>query len=225
MNSPDVLPAIPGDWTTREITVQGTPYRLALPAQPDAFLEDPAVLAAHERDDYMPYWSYLWPAAQAMAEAVARQQWPAGTAALEIGAGVGLVGVVALAQGLDVTLSDYDQTAVEVALYNARLNGFADVKGLCLDWREPPHQQYPLILGCDVLYEARNHEPILGLIETMLTEGGICWLGDGGRQIAAAFVELARTRGFQVTLRDETGAELPEPHVGRFQMIEVRRAS
>ena len=221
MNDSDVLPAIPGDWTTREIVVKGKTYRLTLPAQPDAFLEDPDVLAAHERDDYMPYWSYLWPAAHAMASAVARHRWPAGTEVLEIGAGVGLVGLVALAHGLDVTISDYDQTAVDVALYNARLNGFPEAKGLCLDWRDPPRRRYSLSLGCDVVYELRNHEPILGLIETMLAEGGTCWLGDGGRQVAAQFIDSARRRGFHVELQDEAGQTLAEPHVGRFQLIEV----
>ncbi len=225
MPSSDVLPAIPGDWTTKEIRVAGIAFRLALPAQPDAFLDDPAVLAEHARDDYMPYWSYLWPAAEAMAEAVARQQWTPGTAALEIGAGIGLVGVVALHGGLKVTLSDYDQTAVDLALYNARLNGFPHAEGLCLDWRDPPARRYPVILGCDIIYEARNHEPILDLIDTMLTDDGTCWLGDGGRQVASAFFKLAKARGFEVNLQTETGAPLEAPNVGRFQLIEITRRS
>lgn len=225
MPSHDTLPTIPGDWSTREISVGDATYRLALPAEPDAFLDDPKVLAAHERDDYMPYWSYLWPAAQSMSEAVARHEWTPGTEALEIGAGVGLVGIVALSHGLNVTLSDYDQTAVDVALHNARLNGFPVAHGLRLDWRNPPAQKYPLIFGCDVLYEARNHGPILGLIEQMLTADGVCWLGDGGRQLAGKFIELARSQGFRVELRDRSGDTIEAPHVGRFQLIVLTRES
>ena len=41
----------------------------------------------------MPYWPYLWPAAYAMSAAVLRENWPPGAAALEIGAGIGLVGL------------------------------------------------------------------------------------------------------------------------------------
>jgi predicted nicotinamide N-methyase len=92
------LPEIPGGWAAREIVVDRRNFRLTLPASPDAFLDDPAVRAASERDDYMPYWPYLWPAALSMAEAVARADWPAGTEVLEIGAGIGFVGLVALSR-------------------------------------------------------------------------------------------------------------------------------
>ncbi len=43
---------------------------------PDRLLEEPGVLAWNRRDDYMPYWAYLWPGAFLLAEAVAREPWP-----------------------------------------------------------------------------------------------------------------------------------------------------
>ncbi len=38
-------------------------------------LDDPGVLAWNRRDDYMPYWAYLWPGAYLLAEAVAAEEW------------------------------------------------------------------------------------------------------------------------------------------------------
>ncbi|MDZ4687036.1 MAG: hypothetical protein SH850_18320, partial [Planctomycetaceae bacterium] len=96
-SSPHGLPAIPGGWTERVWTVSEHEFRLTLPASPDAFLDDPDVAAAHARDEYMPYWAYLWPASLAMSAAMLRHPWPDGTAVLELGAGVGLVGLAALA--------------------------------------------------------------------------------------------------------------------------------
>src|SRR5581483_5828823 len=102
------LPDVPGGWTEREWTLAGREFRLWLPASPDAFLDDPDVAQRHERDEYMPYWAYLWPASLPLAEAVLHEKWQPGTRVVELGAGIGLVGLSALAAGCHVTFTDYD---------------------------------------------------------------------------------------------------------------------
>jgi predicted nicotinamide N-methyase len=139
------LPSIPGGWTEREWVIEGRAFRLTLPAVPDAFLEDPDVHAAFDRDEYMPYWAYLWPAALKMVATILKSEWPPQAEVLEIGAGIGIVGLAGLARGLNVTISDYEPKAVELALYNARRNGFTQGQGLVLDWRSPPKKQYPAV--------------------------------------------------------------------------------
>src|SRR4051812_25825489 len=114
-----VLPQIPGGWTQRAFTLGGRSLSLTLPADPDAFLDDPEVHARHDRDGYMPYWSYLWPTSLETAAYVLQSTWTPGTEALEIGAGTGLTGLAGLLAGLDVTFSDYDALSVEVCLLNA----------------------------------------------------------------------------------------------------------
>lgn len=217
------LPVIPGGWTERSWTIAGREFRLTLPASPDTFLDDPAVAAAHARDEYMPYWAYLWPASLAMSAAVLRQPWPTGTSVLELGAGVGLVGLAALAAGYDVTITDYDAVAVQLALVNAQRHGFDRARGHVLDWREPGTQRYPVLLGCELLYEDRNHELLIAVCQQLLTDGGEAWFGDGGRVRAARFCRLAEATGFAVRLFDEAGDPLPALRVGRYQLIEVRR--
>ena len=81
----------------------GRPIRLVRPTDPDRMLDDPAVRDWNRRDDYMPYWAYLWPAAYLLAEAVAREPWPVDPEggpieALEIGCGLGLAGLAGLAR-------------------------------------------------------------------------------------------------------------------------------
>jgi predicted nicotinamide N-methyase len=219
------LPEIPGGWSTREIEIAGRTFHVTLPRVPDAFLDDPDVLAENRRSDYMPYWSYLWPASLPMAVAVTRVGWPAGTEIHEIGAGIGFVGLVALAAGHRVTFSDYRQEAVDLALYNARQNGLS-ATGECIDWNDAPRdRRFPVILGCDLLYELRNHAPILDLLSRMLAPGGVAWLGDAGREKAAPFVTMARAAKWRVELVDENGAPLAEPRVGKFQLVIVTRES
>jgi predicted nicotinamide N-methyase len=192
------LPDIPGGWATRDFQLAGTTLRITLPAAPDAFLDDPEVQAANRRDDYMPYWSFLWPTSLETALAVLQHDWPSGTTALEIGAGIALTGQAALACGLNVAFSDYDTKAINLALYNARQNGTADrAEGLLLDWRRPIDRQFPVIFGCDVIYEKQNHRPILGLLERMLAPEGQAWISDPGRHQADAFLDLLPESPFQ----------------------------
>jgi predicted nicotinamide N-methyase len=219
---PGVSP-IPGGWAERPLTVAGREYRLMLPASPDAFLDDPAVQALSRREDYMPYWPFLWPASLPMAELIARHPWPSGGTALEIGCGVGFVGLVALDCGLNVTFSDYQQDAVDVALFNARRNGHSKPVGRLVDWRLPIESKFEVIFGSDVLYEIGNHAPILSLLKCGLYEEGSAWFGDAGRQHAEPFIHNARSAGFVVDIRDEHGGRLVEPQIGRFQLITISR--
>ena len=218
------LPRLSCGWVLREYAMEGHLLKLMVPHQPDALLDDPAVRAANADDDYMPYWAYLWPAAIHMASAVLRSEWPAGTRALELGCGVGLVGVAALAAGCHVTLTDYDAMAVAVAKHNAERNGFADFLAFPLDWRSAPAITYGVVLGCDVTYEQRNHAPILDLLKQVLEPDGVCWLADGGRSVSMDFWRLARDRGFDVVIRDITGVVIERPGI-HYQLFELRRGS
>ena len=222
VQQPEELPPILGGWTEREWTIEGQTFRLTLPAVPDALLEDPEVHAAFDRDEYMPYWAFLWPAALKMAATILKTPWPAGGEVLEIGAGIGIVGLAGLARGLNVTISDYEPKSVELALYNARRNGFTKGAGLVLDWRSPPDRQFPYLWGCELLYEDRHHEPLLELTRKMLTSDGVAWFVDGGRMRAERFCKLVPEFGLHCQLFDEDFRPLPAPRVGQYQLIEVR---
>lgn len=211
-DSTDRLPQIPGGWTVRDFVLAGRRLRVTLPASPDAFLDDPGVLAANRRDDYMPYWSYLWPTSLETAVAVLNHDWESGTSVLEIGAGIALTGLAALAVGLRVTFSDFDRQAINLALYNARANRLEkNAEALLLDWRQPIDRRFPVIFGCDVIYEKQNHRPILGLLEKMLAPDGEAWITDPGRHQADAFFELVEASPFVARHR----AIKREPYPGR----------
>jgi predicted nicotinamide N-methyase len=220
---PDGLPPIPGGWTEREWIIQGQSFRLTLPAVPDSFLEEPEVREAFERDEYMPYWAYLWPAALKMAATILKSGWPARADVLEIGAGIGIVGLAGLSRGLNVTISDYEPKAVDLAIYNARQNGLMHGQGMVLDWRSPPQRKYTFLWGSDLLYEERHHQPLIELTKQVLAEDGMAWFADGGRIPAGRFCRLLDQQGLTCDLFDEHHRPLAAPHVGQYQLIEVRQ--
>lgn len=192
------LPAIPGGWDSRVYDVGGRRFDMVQPRTPDDFLDDPDVNARHVADDYMPYWSYLWPTSLELGELLLSRAWPQGLSTLEIGSGIGLTGVIALAAGLDVTFSDYDDESLTLAAFNARRNGFPAPRTMALDWRKlPENLSYPFILGCEVIYERRNHQPILSLLDKLLAPGGEAWIADPGRHTAHLFVADAQAAGYR----------------------------
>jgi predicted nicotinamide N-methyase len=182
-----------------KVLLEGRMFVIERPGEPDKLLDNPAVIQAFERDEYMPYWADLWPAARMLAKAILREDWPAGMEALELGCGLGLPGVVALSKGMRVTFSDYDATALHFAARNARLNKFENFRLLRLDWRQPPEVQYPLILASDLLYEERNVAPVVGLLQKMLTPDGVCLLTDQDRQPAPVLRQTLEATGFRYT--------------------------
>ncbi len=180
------MPETPYDALTpmvrEEVYIDDRTIYLDRPGESDRLLDHPAVRAAFAADEYMPYWTDLWPAARMLAKYLLRQPWPAGLRTLEIGCGLGLPGIAALAQGLRMTFSDYDATAVRVAADNAHLNGFHDFETLQLDWRYPPDDvTWPLILGADLIYEIRNVASLVALVKKLLAADGVCLLTDQDR--------------------------------------------
>ena len=179
--------------TYKTIEIGTRTFQIAYPGNADQLLDHPSTQAAFNADEYMPYWADLWPAAQMLGTALLTQQTqlsktlPKGSTVLEIGCGVGLPGIVALSLGYRVIFSDYDATAVDFAARNAANNGFDNFETLPLDWRSPPGLQVPLILAADVIYEERNIEPLIALIQTVLSPTGICLLSDPDRSTRGGF--------------------------------------
>lgn len=217
------LPDIPGGWKLLPFDLSGRSLELNAPGEPDRFLEDPAVMEASQRDDYMPYWSYLWPAAPPFARALLRAPWPLKTTVLDLGSGIGLSGVASMVRGDRVVFSDYDAQALLLCRHNAVRNGFGDPETLELDWRAPIDRTFSVITGCEVSYEVRNHEPLIALLDRMLAAEGIAWIADPGRFHAPAFYRLAGESGFAVRILDEHLQEHAAPRSNAFQIMELRR--
>jgi len=191
---------IPGGWAERTEVVGQHTFNLLAPADPNEFLNQLDENSDHHVAD--PYWSAIWSTAPKLAERILRHPWSDGTSALELGCGVGLAGLAALAVGVHVTFSDYIAPAVAVALENARLNGFSPMAaGAYVDWRNPPRgQTYSLVLGSDVLYEHELHVDLITTLDHVLADDGECWIGDPMRASADDFAQLARRRGYHVVI-------------------------
>jgi len=143
-------------------------------------------------DEQFPYWADLWHAAIGLGNYMGHHpKLFAGHRCLEIGCGLGLASVVAADLGAEALATDYHHDALAFVQKNAELNG-VKLKTATVDWRKPLPEQFDCIIGADLLYEKRHHQPILSALEQMLEEGGAAWIADPCRKEAQHFMELAQ---------------------------------
>ena len=132
----------------------GVALSLLRPRAPEELLDEDAFA----RDEFLPYWAELWPAATALVAALPEQL--AGLRVLELGCGLGVPSLVAAARAAEVTAVDWAEDAVELLRRNATRNGL-ELRAEVHDWRRPLAGRYDLAIAADVLYEQRNVEPVL----------------------------------------------------------------
>lgn len=220
-----VFPPLAGGWELRTYDLPGgARIELRAPRDPDRLLDDEAVQERNRFNDSMPYWAWIWDSAPTMARLLAAEEWPRGTRVLELGAGLGLVGIaVAAAHRAEVVLTDHDPLAVQAAMAQAAACGVPGVSATSFDWNDPesaPGGPFDAVLGCDVLYEGGFHAPLLDLFGRLLAPGGVAWLADPGRVRLPRFVERAEARGYGVEVRDADGRPAA-PEAGAFRLLRL----
>ncbi len=154
---------------------------LLRPVAPDALIDE----TAFGKDEFLPYWAELWPAATALAGALPPSL--EGARVVELGCGLGLPSLVAAARGAAVTATDWAQDAVDLLARNAAANGL-ELRTDVRDWRDPWPERFDLGLAADVLYEERNVEPVLARLRELAPEALV---GLAGRPYEARFLRLA----------------------------------
>ncbi len=156
------------------------------------------------KDERLPYWAEIWPASLAMCNFLNRQAiLGKGQKVLELGCGLGLVGMVAARQGADVLLTDYQPDALRFAELNWLLNiGEAPATHL-MDWRNPDLSgKFDIILASDVAYEKRFFWPLIDTFRDLLNPGGHIYLSEPNRTIARRFFEMLKDDGFALIKHD-----------------------
>jgi predicted nicotinamide N-methyase len=199
------VPAPPGlpagavsDVVEETVTLAGRTLRLLRPRNGDAILDE--LLDTDDPDeDRLPFWAELWPSGTALANAVAGQAL-AGRRVLELGCGLGLVGVAAALAGARVLSVDRSPEAITFAAANAARNGLTLRTAVCsFDQPEELIAEAPweLVLAADVLYEQRNVPVLLWLLPRLVTAGGEVWLADPGRRMLETFLAGVDALGWQ----------------------------
>lgn len=156
------------------------------------------------------YGFLLWEAAVGLATWLTQRATQVqGKQVLELGAGVGLPGLVAHSLGATVRQTDYQADALALAEWNARQNGIEGIETFLADWRTWRHPpRYDLILGADILYDAALHFYLESIFRKNLLPGGRLLLADPGRPQALDFAVQLEAHGWHIDLQTVTLASV-----------------
>lgn len=185
---------------TLTLTIGDRPWQITCVTDQDALLD------GVNEVEHVPYGFLLWESAVALADWLAHHpDLVANQRILELGAGVGLAGLIAHHLNGEVWQTDHRADLLELAAHNARQNELAPPQQFLADWRNWDHQpQYDLILGADILYERAMHRHLATIFRHNLAGHGRLVLTDPSRPQALELIAALEVDGWQITLDVQT---------------------
>lgn len=145
--------------------------------------EDPNVTDA-------PFWAKLWEASLMLAYFLGKQPVNPHHQLLEIGAGLGIVGIYAALCGHRITITDINEDALLFARANALLNGLTDLEIRKLDWSDVGEtRRYDAIVGSEVVYDRRSYPLLVAFLRRSLASEGVIFLAKNAELPAPSFFE------------------------------------
>ena len=144
-----------------------------------------------------PVWMITWPSAFGLAEYLLLNERVKGLCVLELGCGTAAPGIALSRAGAKVTCTDYDPLALQMASYNAKLNGCKSLETCLLDWYKPDLEgKFDLVMGSDVVYFKKSFEPLLSMLKRYTAPKGRIILSDQLRPQMEEFLKMCAKEGF-----------------------------
>jgi len=173
-----------------ELKIGGKNFRFFVPKTIDRFINSKELMK-----DF-PLWARIWEASFVLADYIARMPLEPEKSFLEIGSGIGMVGIVAASFGHNITMTEYDKNALNFAKANAELNlasGSRNLKITDLDWNDPKmNSRFDYITGSEVIYKEDAFAPLLKLFMDYLKHGGEIILAETVRKTSMDFFRQAK---------------------------------
>jgi len=151
---------------TNELAVNGRKFQIMLPKDLHQFINSHVM---HE----FPLWAKIWPASWVLAGYLAELPVADEKNFLEIGGGVGLVGIVATTFGHRITMTENNPDALQFARANALINECPQLNIEALDWNHPRLSgQWDYIIASEVSYRQEDVRALLALFKNSLKTSG-----------------------------------------------------
>ena len=170
------------DTETTDMTIRSRKFQFLLPRSLDRFINTENLL------QHFPLWAKIWEASWILADYMAAASPDPDKHVLEIGGGIGLVGITAAAFGHRITMTESDDHAINFAKANAELNRVNNLEIGKLDWNKPSiDNRFDMIIASEVVYKEKDFKPLENLFKTYLASMGEIVLASGMRNTTMAF--------------------------------------
>jgi len=152
-----------------------------------------------------PFWVKLWDSAIVLAYALDSLPDKKSRSVLELGAGLGLPGLVAASAGFNVTLSDYQEITLDFLRVSCAASKLSNVTIEKIDWLKPPQLgSFDILAGAEILFNEESCKPLLTIFRQYLKpDGRIYMTHDAGRKSVAKFLKMA-SNDFDISTSKQT---------------------
>ncbi len=150
-----------------------------------------------------PFWVKIWEAEVILANLVATFPVEPGKQMLELGAGLGVAGMVAASFGHKVTITDYKDEILDFVRVSACINNcLSNIRLELLDWLKPKELgQFDTIIASEVLFHESFFVPLLDVFKKYLKPNGTIYMThDIRRKSLAKFLPLCE-KDYQIGVK------------------------
>jgi predicted nicotinamide N-methyase len=189
----------------RELVIGKRRFRFLVPVSLEPFLDTEDLFKG------FPLWTKIWEASLVLAHRLSAVSPLKGRRWLELGAGIGVVGVAAAAFQHDITITEHDPHALNFIHANAHLNDCKPNDIRQLDWMQPDLKTpFDRIIGSELVYNEKDFPALRALFNALLQSDGEILLAGEVRQTSVAFLDLMQ-KDYTIdiarnTLRSEAGS-------------------
>ncbi len=170
---------------TADLAIKGKKFSFYVPSSIERFIDKENLL--HD----FPLWSKIWESSLILADYLAGIPAEPEKIFLEIGAGIGAVGITAAAFGHRFTITEYDHHALEFLRANAEKNPSPYPPEITkLDWNNPSLEKvFDYIVASEVIYNEASFQPLSLLLKRYLKPDGEIILTMEIRQTTGKFFD------------------------------------
>ena len=181
-------------------TIAGKEYPWTRVVDPESLLLN-AISKSREGEGTVeldPFWAASWRAARGLDEFLGTLPCLNGVRILELGGGSGRAGISAGLRGAEVLITDAVPTALMVCRFNARQVS-EKVRVRLLDWRDRNTQleQFPIIIGSDIVYDLKLFPILEPCMRRHLAPGGVVYLSEPQRHTGDRFEKWILAAGWK----------------------------
>jgi len=178
-----------GETEEKTVGIRGRKFTLLTPKSIEEHIDAESPL-----NDF-PLWAKVWEASWVLADFLAGLPPDPEKRLIEIGCGLGLVGVVAASFGHKVVMTEHNAKALAFAKANAALNRCSDMEILDLDWNSPAiYGRFDYVVGSEIVYHEKDFEPLKNLFERLMKPEGEVILCEGVRRSSLDFFKEMQDR-------------------------------
>lgn len=169
------------------------------------------ILSALEEDkeaglESFPYWIKIWESSIVLAAHLYDQNLDKNQRVIELGAGMGVVGMFLAAFGHPVTLTDYNDDALSLLKKNAARNNLDSVTVQKRDWNTMASaDRYDIVCGAEMVYRKTDINAVFKAIEASVKPDGVVFLAHNIKRISMVDFLAQAGKRFDI---DHTGKSI-----------------